>query len=438
MVSSEMILICNPDATSLTLTIVNEPGASARIKVIDVVRGVAVLGILLMNIQGFAMIQSAYFNPTSYGDFSGVNQLVWLVKRLFADQKFMTLFSLLFGAGLLLMSQRGGEGSPTARHYRRMFVLLLIGLFHAYFLWYGDILVTYALCGMVFYWARKWRPAFQMTAGVLLLAVPAILFYLPILFADEIPAEAWAGIEADWSPDAATVENELAAYRGSFGEQMPLRAAAALEMQTVLVAAWSGWRVGGLILLGMALVKTGVLKAERSGRFYWTMLATGLAVGLGIESAGVAKMFEGNWSHRLMFTNLLFNYWASLFTAGGYIAGIMLLHRAGLFQKAQQALSAVGRMALTNYLAQSVICTALFYGHGLGLFGFVPRWQQLLIALGIWGLEIVWSVWWLRRFEQGPMEWLWRCLTYLRIPPLKKVPEPIQSEEAPAPAAFER
>ena len=140
-----------------------------RIQSIDVLRGFALLGILVMNVQSFAMIDSAYKIPTTYGDFQGVNYCVWLLSHLFADQKFMTIFSMLFGAGIVLMSRRREKTGlrPAAVHYRRMGVLLLFGLLHAYLLWYGDILVTYALCGMPAFLFRKVRPRRVILLGIL-------------------------------------------------------------------------------------------------------------------------------------------------------------------------------------------------------------------------------------------------------------------------------
>ena len=162
-----------------------------RITSIDVLRGIAVLGILLMNIQTFSMIGSAYVNPTSYGEFAGVNAVVWGFTRLFADQKFMTLFSMLFGAGIVLMSERAiADGRrPWAAHYRRMFVLLMVGLMHAYLLWYGDVLTAYAIMGMVVYWGRSWRPSVLLTVGIVLLLVPVLLFGGVQLFFDYYPPD---------------------------------------------------------------------------------------------------------------------------------------------------------------------------------------------------------------------------------------------------------
>ena len=200
----------------------------ARIASIDVLRGFAVLGILLMNIQTFSMIESAYVNPTAYGEFAGVNAVVWGFTRLFADQKFMTLFSMLFGAGIVLMSERTmADGRSPAAHYRRMFVLLIVGLLHAYLLWYGDVLTAYAIFGMVAYLGRRWRPSVLLPLGIVLLFVPALLFGAVQLFMDFYPPETMQEFRDSWQPDEELVAWELGVYRGGYWAQMEHRAATA-------------------------------------------------------------------------------------------------------------------------------------------------------------------------------------------------------------------
>jgi len=151
-----------------------------RIVPIDVLRGFALLGILVMNIQSFAMPDAAYMNPTAYGDLSGANFAVWLLSHVFADQKFMTIFSMLFGAGIVLMTSRAEarQGRSAALHYRRMGALWVIGMLHAYLLWYGDILYSYAMCGLLVYLFRNFRPRWLMTLGLISITIPAILSLL--------------------------------------------------------------------------------------------------------------------------------------------------------------------------------------------------------------------------------------------------------------------
>ena len=394
----------------------------SRIASIDLLRGVAVLGILLMNIQTFSMIGSAYFNPTSYGEFSGVNAWIWGFTRLFADQKFMTLFSMLFGAGIVLMGERAvAEGrSAAAAHYRRMIVLLMVGLMHAYLLWYGDVLTGYAIMGMVVYWGRRWRPGVELSVGIVVLLIPVCIFSLIQLFMDHYPPETMQEFWDSWRPDGELAEWELGVYRDGYWAQMEHRVPTTFEFQTVGFLTWGAWRVMGLMLIGMAFFKWMIFGAYRSRGFYWRMLLIGLGAGLSIEAVGMYYQVKRDWDVSVMIPGVLFTYFASLFTASGYLAAVMLIHRSGFFPTLQRKLSAVGRMAFTNYLTQTLICTLFFYGHGLGLFGYFERWEQLLFVIGVWGLQMVWSDLWLKRFNNGPLEWLWRCATYLKVMPLRK------------------
>ncbi len=234
------------------------------------------------------------------------------------------------------------------------------------------------------------------------------------------PPDAVAEVRAEWQPTAEQVARELQTYRGSWLTQMSDRAPNAFMFQTAVLALWTGWRAGGLMLLGMALLKWGILTAQRSTRFYTVLMVTCSAVGFPFIALGVVRNFAADWSMNYsMFIGFQFNYWGSLLIALAYVAALMLVVRSGILPRVQHALAAVGRTALTNYLAQSVICTFIFYGHGLGLFGRVERYQQLLIVFGVWAVEITASILWLRHFRYGPMEWLWRSLTYLRLQPMR-------------------
>lgn len=404
-------------------------GESDRIQSLDVLRGFAVLGILLMNVQSFSMIEAAYANPTAHGRFEGINQWVWGFTRLFADLKFMTLFSVLFGAGIALMGEKAiATGRrPAALHYRRMFFLLLVGVAHAYLLWFGDILTIYALCGMVVYLFRRWQPSILFALGGFALLIPSALFLLMDVAAIVTPEEVLPEIKEVWSPGPETIAWQLELYRGGYWGQMELRVPTAWQMHTFMLVLWFGWRVSGLMLIGMALFKWGVITGQKSGRAYWRLLLVGAFTGLALELSGMFYQISNDWSTRVMVGGLHLNYWASMFMAAAYMAGVMLMGQAGCFPKVQSALGSVGRMAFTNYLAQTVICTTIFYGHGLGLFGRVERWGQLLIVLVIWAVQIGWSVWWLNRFQMGPLEWLWRCVTYLKVPRMRIMP--VGSEE---------
>lgn len=412
--------------------------APARIESIDVLRGFALLGILVVNVQSFAMIEAAYFTPTAYGDLSGVNFWVWALTHVLADQKMMSIFAMLFGAGIVLMAssrERTGR-SPGAAHYRRMAVLLVFGMVHAYCLWYGDILVSYALCGMAAYLLRRAPPKVLVPLGVVLLAIPSVVLLLGAASLPYWPADAVAEFNADAVPPPAVVTEELATYRGGWLRQMSHRAPTSLFFQTVIFAAWGFWRVLGLMCLGMALLRLGVFSAARPTRFYVLLALTGFAVGVPVAAWGAYLNFAEDWRPTYAyFVGTQFNYWASVATALGWVSLVMLVCKAGPRAAALTGpLSAVGRLALTNYLLQTLVCTTIFYGHGLGLFGRVQRIGQLGIVAGVWALQLALSPLYLKHFRIGPAEWLWRCLTDLKVLPLRRT-EPLPAPVAAGPAA---
>jgi uncharacterized protein len=400
-----------------------EPAAlSERRRSLDVLRGFAVLGILVMNIQSFSMVDSAYFNPTVAGDLTGINFAVWLVSHLFADMKFMTIFSMLFGAGIVLFCARAEQRGvrPARLHYRRTLWLLLFGLLHGYLLWVGDILVWYSFSGLLAYLFWRVRPGWLLFWSLLLLSIGSGLY---LFFQWSLPY--WPPESADqnaamWNPAPEIVAARVAAYRGGWLSQMTERAVSVSMLNTFAYLVWGLWRTLGLMLGGMAFLKWGILTAERSRRFYVTTLAAGLAMGLPIIAYGAQQHFEHGWSMRYsMFLGSQFNYWGSLLVATAYIAGVMLIYRAGRLVGAQRRLELVGRMAFSSYILQTVICTTVFYGHGLGLYGSVPRWGQALIVVAVWMVVIAAAEVWLARFRFGPLEWLWRSLTYRERQPLR-------------------
>lgn len=393
-----------------------------RIRSIDALRGFALLGILVINVQWMAMIEGAASNPTVYPRFEGVNRWLWIVAHLFVEQKFMTFFSMLFGAGILLMTRRVEARGKSAKaiHYRRMLALLVIGLLHAYFVWYGDILVTYALCGMIVYGLRNWSPRTLIVAGIAVLSVSSILSLTSGWSLPSWPAETLDDLARDWQPGVDAIARDIAAYRGGYLEVFRYRAPSAFAFQTVLFLFWGLWRAGGLMLIGMGLLKLGFFGAQRPNSFYHRLMWIGFLVGLPIVALGIYLNMRNDWAMEYSF--LLggqFNYWAGLFVAMGWIGCVMLLSRSKRFVRATWLLAAVGRMALTNYLMQSILCTWIFYGYGLGLYGHVERLGQLMIVLGVWALQLVASPLWLRRFRFGPAEWLWRSLTYRHMQPIR-------------------
>ena len=395
----------------------------ARIDAMDVLRGFALLGILVINIQFFAMPDVASVNPSAYGDLQGVNFNVWLGSRMLALQRFMTLFSMLFGAGIVLMAARAearGE-SRGVLHYRRMAWLALIGLLHAHLLWAGDILFVYAVCGMLVYLLRGLSARLLLPIGATAIAVPSVFFWVLGASMAYWPDEILTLVIAEgWQPTQATIDEFLTAYRGGWLEQIPLRSTTALGVETFGLFFY-GPRVIGLMLVGMALFKLDVFSAGRSRRFYVLLALLGLAVGLSVEAYGVVLDLEHGWAATWsMFHGLQFNYWPSIAVSLGYVGLVMLACQSAVLHRVTRPFAAVGQTALSNYLLQTVICTTIFYGRGLGYYGSVDRLGQLSVVVGVWVAQLVVSPLWLRHYRFGPAEWVWRSLTYGTRPPLRR------------------
>lgn len=396
---------------------------SKRIVSLDILRGVAVLGILVMNIQSFSMPSAAYINPTAFGDLTGLNKWVWILSHLLASQKFMSIFSMLFGAGVLIFTENAmAKGrNCAALHYRRMAWLMVFGLLHGYLLWYGDILFTYSLCGMLLFVFRKLPARKLIWMGLGFFVVPIVLDFLFAFSMPYWPEEAVTSTMQSWKMNEDALFHYLAAYRGSWRDQMELRVPGYLFMQTGLFFMQTFWRVMSMMLLGMALFKLKVLSAELSRRAYLRLSLVGLVLGFFLSGTGVVLNFRMDWSMEFsMFLGKHFNYVGSVGTALGYVGLVMLIAKSSYFQGFKSAFSAVGRMAFSNYILMTLICTFLFYGHGLGLFGSVERKFQALVVVGIWILIMLISPLWLKYFRYGPLEGLWRSLTYGKWQPLKK------------------
>ena len=413
-----------PDGASSSASLPSAPTAdSERVVAVDSLRGFALLGILVMNIQSFAMVSATYMNPTVSGDLSGLDYWVWLFSHLLADMKFMTIFSMLFGAGIVIVADRqtARGRSAASLHYRRMGWLVIFALAHAYLLWYGDILFTYAVCGMLLYPLRRLPPALLLFLGVLMVGVASAI---SIGFGASMqywPEQALQEFEADeWSPSAEMLGVEIERYRGSWLDQMPHRALTSFFVQTFVFLILLFWRAGGLMLIGMALWRWDVFSAKRSVGFYTTLVLFGVC-GLPLILYGVQRNLAADWDVRYsFFFGNQFNYWGSVMVSIGYVGFVMIACKTSLLPRLMSSLAAVGQMALTNYLLHTLICTTIFYGHGLGQFQRFSRVEQLLLVFAIWVFQLVASPIWLRHFRFGPFEWLWRSLSYWRRQPMRR------------------
>jgi uncharacterized protein len=421
---------------------------------VDVLRGFALLGILAMNIVAFAWPGRAYGNPMSGGGFEGIDRVVWYFNHLVFETKMMTIFSMLFGAGLVLMDQRAEARGASIRgvYFRRVLWLLVIGLVHAYLIWYGDILVLYAECGLLLYFFRNLKPRTLFILGTL-----ALLYFVPILLVvtgcvdytkayfkqagtrvlasqqagqlpdarDRLAQIAWTGWMSERFRDNPKKEleewnKELKVHRGGYWGIVKERAGGLLAEHTIgfLLAGWS--LALGRMLIGMGLMKIGVFSAMRSRRFYLWMVVLGYGIGLPLVIYDANALIEHKFSMTYeMHGGFFYNYYASLLVVMGHIGTTMLTVQSGALKWLTNRLAAVGRMALSNYLTHSIVCTTMFYGYAFGLFGTINRMGLAAIVLVIWVSQLLISPIWLRHFRFGPAEWLWRSLTYWKLQPMR-------------------
>ena len=409
-----------------------------RIDSLDILRGVSILGILVMNIYAYAMPFSAYSNPLLMGGTDTLNLGTWFFTHVLFDQKFLSIFAFLFGAGIILMTDRAeAVGARYGRiYYRRQIFMMLLGVVHAYFIWFGDILFMYAVVGMLAYLFRKLRPRTLLIVACLLLPVTLMLSHgmasqientkMQVAEAMEMQTagetltteqekllKEWEEMRAFIAPDSEAVQKDVDIHQGGYVEITVNRVPVAAMMQIFGLFFFGLWRVTALMLIGMALMKTGVLSAERTADFYRQMMLICYGIGMPLTVFSAIDLnAHGYDSMYAMRNGGLANYFGSIIVGLGHVGLVMLVIKTGFVRRLLERFAAVGRMALTNYLMHSVILTTVFYGYGLGLYGEVPRFWQMGFVVAVIALQLGLSPWWLARYRFGPVEWLWRSLTY--------------------------
>jgi len=391
----------------------------SRIKSLDVMRGFALLGILAVNAAFFAAPWQTSFDPTLAPlAVDETSVWSWFVMHVFFEFKCITLFSMLFGASIYLVGGERSDKSRGAILRRRLFWLLIFGLIHALLIWYGDILVTYAITGFLVLFARSWKPGTLMIVGVILYLLALLAQNVLGLFYDLIPTEQLGPINDELAAVFAVSSEELArqqaAYQGGFITGVQENATTWLSF---IANAIFGLviRTAGVMMIGMALFKWGFLSGNAPTWLYGLMLALGAGA---LALVGYQAWF--NWEARfdmihMMTRGQFVNSAVSIFVSIGYASLFVLLVKAGM-RFLTEPLAAVGRMAFTNYIMQSLIMSTIFWGggRGLGLWGEVDRPTLWAIVLGVWALQLIWSPLWLSRFSMGPLEWIWRRLSYAR------------------------
>jgi uncharacterized protein len=391
-----------------------------RILCLDVVRGLGVLGILLVNIESFAMLTADRTLPVAPGDKELANLAIWFLTHVLADGKFMTVFSLLFGAGICLMFERSERegGNLGHAHFRRMGFLMLIGVLHAHLLWSGDILFAYGVCGSVCWFLRRLSPARLSAVGACSLFIGSMISWNVSSSDHGYLVDLYRVLQDCLHiHDTNLPVRELLTYRGGWLEQMTARVPAALNAEFVAFWLLNFWRISGVFLLGMALFKTGFRAGSVHKVVYRAALSIAAAAAFASACVGCVELWLNSASAKSLLVDFTANYWLSVPIGIGWVAIGSLIASSSTFKLVQAPLQVVGRMAFTNYILQTIICTTLFYGHGLRLFGSLDRMHLLALVLLIWIAEILVSRFWLRRFAYGPIEWLQRYVAYWRRPP---------------------
>lgn len=421
-----------------------------RIGLLDALRGFAILGILLMNIPGFGLPAGVGYDPSVWKE-TGINYQLWYWMSLVPEGTQRALFSMLFGAGIILFTSRADqrlEGSWPADYFlRRQLWLLLFGLFDIWILlWYGDILFDYALLGMLMFTFRRWSGK-QLIIGSLVCLLIMVGRETRDLYADKAiiaTGENWAatdtsnvklsdrqkeelGAMKDFKENSShaaklkRVEKSIRKTRGSFGDAYEFRGGVYMDF-LIRYLYYSPWDVLTFMFLGMAFFKLGIITGQASMRLYWIMTLAGLAIGFTLSYLRVqaSVRHDFNWyeisKHESIELYTLSRYARSI----GLLGLLVLLYRSGWFNWLFALMKPVGQMAFTNYLTQSMLCGLFFYGVGLGMYGKLSRLEVYYVVLAVWGIQIVWSHLWLRYFNFGPFEWLWRSLTYWKKQPMRK------------------
>jgi uncharacterized protein len=407
--------------------------AADRLVSLDFIRGIAVLGILFANITAFGQPYVAYFWPEALADPTAADRNVWLFQTVFVDHKFRGLFSILFGAGIYLFMERAWvRGSGRWLQFRRLFWLLLFGLAHYFLIWRGDILAAYAWCGMLALPMLKWSARRQLIVGIVAYVIGFLLMaalmggnyaaaHLPAVKSQMTDAQRGEVIKAPQrSLEGAREEVEL--YReGSYGEIVSTNARehwGDLLTEIIIVPLTETL---ALMLIGMGLYRMGFFSGafEPAKMRRWGVI--------GIVGGVLVTVPVALWPYREgfdFFTTLL------VFNGVGRIGQLpMALGLAALLvlwaPRATQGwlgsrFAAAGRMAFSNYLGTSIVMMFVFHGWALGLFGQLGRVELIGVVLLAWAVMLAWSKAWLARFRYGPLEWLWRCLTYGKVFPLRR------------------
>lgn len=423
-----------------------------RIVILDALRGIAILGILLMNIPGFGLpVPAAYGDLSVMNEIGTINQKTWFVIDWSLEGSQRALFSMLFGAGIILFlsrQEKREEGlRPADYFFRRQLWLLVFGLFNAFvLLWFWDILFAYACCGMILFTFRKLSPKALLFAAFICLLLMTLRenadFYREkaMIHKGELVAQidttktkltdeqqeelgAMTAFKEKNSPEGKKkeMESSLRKVRGDYATFYAYQSERSFFIETIFFYVGI-WDLLLFMFVGMAFYKNGVLTGNASTKVYWLLFIIGLGAGLVLSWFRLQPLIDHQFNKFEYIKNVKFEFYeiSRTFRAIGIFGLIMLLYKSGWFKWLFSLMRPVGQMAFTNYLMQSLLVGLFFYGIGFGMFGKLQRYEIYYVVAATWLLQIIWSHIWLRYFRFGPLEWAWRSLTYWKKQPWRK------------------
>jgi uncharacterized protein len=409
-----------------------------------------------MNIVGFGL-PAAYDDPTNSGGATGINLWIWIVMHILAEGKMRCLFSMVFGAGIILLTsraeQKSGSSSSADIYYRRNLWLGAFGIPHAFLLWQGEILYPYALCALALHPFRRLAPKGLIAiSAAMMVIIACCTFYnagetkktiaagkaaeelkhqgAKLSEEQEGAIHKWEDVRKHTKPSPAEIEKVSQKWRGSVIDVLKIRSESVWRWHSLAYYHYFNLDIFSMMLLGMALFKLGVFSGSRSMKFYGVMSLAGYAIGLPLNSYTAFTRVASHFDIVVnIYSGVTYDL-GRLSIALGHVGVLMMLVKAGALKWLTRPLGAVGQMALTNYLTHSVVCSTIFCGYGFALYGRLERYQLYYIVAGLWAFQMIVSPIWMRHFHFGPAEWAWRSLTYWQKQPMRKVAMQTRAVEA--------
>lgn len=418
---------------------------SDRIQSLDIMRGIILFGILLMNINGMGLA-GAYADPTVSGGATGWDLYTWMATNMLFEGTMRALFSLLFGVGMFILLDRlekKGAGINAANiYFRRLTWLLVFGVIHCYLLlWTGEILYNYALMGFLVFSFRNLSPKKLILISFFLWAAGTLWSYSEyrseVKLAEQVALaqsyksegkeltrelkeanEKWE--KREWEKSTAGVADYNSNMRKGYLDVVAFLAPINRHNQKFYPYRYDVWDILSMMLLGIAFYKRGILSGKKTYRFYGLMALTGYGIGLSVNYYETRLIMDSQFSFLGMSKSMITYDLGRVPVAIGHIALIMLFYKLPILSRLKSGLTAVGKMALTNYIMHSVFAMVIFTGTGFGLFGKLQRHELLYVVFSIWIFQFILSPIWLRYFHYGPLEWVWRNLSYGKRHPFRK------------------